>query len=419
MRLTRRTDTRPAISANTIPAPAAMSTTTGLVQAWGEGGSSWCAARPRSPQFASHRPGRYAARPATAPSTASSSQIMRRTWPGVAPTARSRARLRQRRAIDSAMVPATTKNAMASTATPQNFASCSRSSLSVPTARSSAWPVFPGPSTVRSEPPSAAWTRPARVAADTPGRATMPIRSACPGWPYSAAASASERNTVQSPAGLAPLAAATPTTVNGGKVLARQPDGGPDAQPRRGGHARAEDDLAGCDWRMSAGQAERGERGTGPAMCLERLGRRTGGNGPAGRLQGHRDRDVGNGGRHAIDRSQTIGQAQWHAPVVRQRQHVGLHVVPGSRGHPDVRVAGHHQCRAGQALGGGGQRDPGPDKDRGRGDEQRSHRERDEGTDERGGTAAKRRQELTHDPRPPLHPGGADRRPARPGRATP
>ena len=217
MRLTRRTDTRPAISANTIPAPAAMSTTTGLVQAWGEGGSSWCAARPRSPQFASHRPGRYAARPATAPSTASSSQIMRRTWPGVAPTARSRARLRQRRAIDSAMVPATTKNAMATTATPAFVASCSRPSLSVPTARSSAWPIFPGPSTVRSEPPSAAWTRPASVAADTPGRATMPIRSACPGWPYSAAASASDTNTVQSPAGLAPLAAATPTTVKAGR----------------------------------------------------------------------------------------------------------------------------------------------------------------------------------------------------------
>ena len=73
------------------------------------------------------------------------------------------------------------------------------------------------PSTVRFEPPSAAWTRPVSVAADTPGRATMPIRSACPGWPYSAAASASDTNTVQSPAGLAPLAAATPTTVNGGR----------------------------------------------------------------------------------------------------------------------------------------------------------------------------------------------------------
>ena len=58
MRLTRRTDTMPAISANTIPAPAAMSTTHGLVQAWGEGGSSWCAARPRRAQFASPRPGR-------------------------------------------------------------------------------------------------------------------------------------------------------------------------------------------------------------------------------------------------------------------------------------------------------------------------------------------------------------------------
>ena len=217
MRLTRRTDTRPAISANTIPAPAAMSTTTGLVQAWGEGGTGSLRGQAAQSQFASHTPGRYTGTPATAPSTASSSQIMRRTWPGVAPTARSRARLRQRRAIDSAMVPATTKNAMASTATPQNLASCSRSSLSVPTARSSAWPVFPGPSTVRSEPPSAAWTRPVSVTADTPGRATMPIRSACPGWPYSAAASVSERNTVQSPAGLAPLAAATPTTVNGGR----------------------------------------------------------------------------------------------------------------------------------------------------------------------------------------------------------
>ena len=58
-------------------------------------------------------------------------------------------------------------------------------------------------------------------------------------------------------------------------------------------------------------------------------------------------------------------------------------------------------------------------KDRGRGDEQCGHRERDEGADERGGTAAKRRQELTHDPRPPPHPGAGDRRPARPGRATP
>ena len=289
----------------------------------------------------------------------------------------------------------------------------------MPTARSSAWPIFAGPSTVRSEPPSTAWTRPARVAADTPGRATMPIRSACPGWPYSAAAWASDRNTVQSPAGLAPLAAATPTTVNGGRSWPARRTADPIRNPveaatpeprtiwlavtgacplaRRNGVSAA---LAQpCAWNGSAAV---------PVATV-----------PLAELEGHRERDVGNGGRHAIDRSQTTGQAEWHAPVVRQRQHVGLHVVPGSRGHPDVRVAGHHQRRAGQALGGRGQRDPGPDKDRGRGDEQRSHRERDEGADERGGTAAKRRQELTHDPRPPLHPGAGDRRPARPGRATP
>ena len=112
--------------------------------------------------------------------------------------------MRQRMATDSATVPATTKNAIATMSTATVRRQLKQAELVEADGEVLSLADLRRPETVRSEPPSTAWTRPASVAADTPGRATIPIRSACPGWPYSAAAWGSERNTVQFPAGLPP-----------------------------------------------------------------------------------------------------------------------------------------------------------------------------------------------------------------------
>jgi hypothetical protein len=112
VRAARRAAIHPLSAATITLEPHAISSSHGLSQAVEPEGSRLRVASACAPAAPRAAPGRQPTAPPAPPSRASSPRIARRTWPRVAPTARSSANLRRRRFTDSAVVPASTNSAI-------------------------------------------------------------------------------------------------------------------------------------------------------------------------------------------------------------------------------------------------------------------------------------------------------------------
>ncbi len=142
--------------------------------------------------MASGRPASSPSAPATSETNSASVAIRRRTWRGVAPSARSTAVSLRRWAIASANVPATTNSATKPAMppiVPKIATIASRSdACGSPASASAAWARSSTSTPGRSSP-----------ASDAPGLAMIPTALTRPGAPESVSAVAPEKNTAAWP----------------------------------------------------------------------------------------------------------------------------------------------------------------------------------------------------------------------------